>query len=161
MYYTAPSFLILPVYLTLFVVTTIMVIIQMMILFSSTGHCRPSLKDLCEHVVPTVADKWKDIGVHLLDSTLLDQRVLEVIAADHPHSVEACCKSMFEKWLSTQEKASWNQVIEAIQNVGLCYLASQLETKLKGEYIYVILCMALHSGGGSYWKLGGHLAKLK
>ena len=73
--------------------------------------------------------------MHLLDSTLLDQRVLEVIAADHPHSVEECCKSVFEKWLSTQEKASWNQVVEAIQNVGLRYLASQLETKLKGEYV--------------------------
>ena len=81
-----------------------------------------------------VADKWKDIGVQLLDSTLLDQRALEVIAADYPHSVEACCKSMFGKWLSTQERASWSQVIEAIQNVGLCYLASQLEKKLKGKY---------------------------
>ena len=73
--------------------------------------------------------------MHLLDSTLLDQRVLEVIAADHPQSVEECCKKVFEKWLSTKERASWNQVIEAIQNVGLCYVASQLEKKLKGEYV--------------------------
>ena len=73
--------------------------------------------------------------MHLLDSTLLDQRVLEVIAADYPHNVKCCCKSMFGKWLSTQEKASWNHVIEAIQNVGLHYLASQLETKLKGESV--------------------------
>ena len=50
------------------------------------------LKDLYEHVVPTIADKWRDVGVQLLDSNLLDQRILEVIAADHPHSVEECCK---------------------------------------------------------------------
>ena len=104
-----------------------------------TGHYRPSLQDLCEHVVPTVADRWKDIGVQLLDSTLLDQRVLEVIAADHPHSVEGCCKNMFEKWLSTQERASWNQVIEAVESVGLCYLGNQLEKKLKGENVILII----------------------
>jgi len=84
-------------------------------------------------VVPTIADRWKDIGVHLLDSTLIDQRVLEVIAADHPHSIEGCCKCMLEKWLNTQENASWNQLIEAIKNIELPYLASQLEKKLKGE----------------------------
>ena len=97
------------------------------------GHCRPLLKDLCKHVVPVIADKWEDIGVQLLDSDLLEQRVLEVIAADHPHSVEDCCKRMFDKWLSTQDKANWNQVIGAIQNIGLCNLASQLEKKLKGK----------------------------
>ena len=58
--------------------------------------------------MPSVADKWKDIGVHLLHPTLISNRVLEVIAADHPHSVEGCCKSMFEKWLDTQKDASWN-----------------------------------------------------
>ena len=65
--------------------------------------------------------------MQLLDSNLLDQRVLEVIAADHPHSVEECCKNMFEKWLDTEKKASWNQLIQAIENVGLSYLSSQLE----------------------------------
>ena len=91
------------------------------------------MKDLHEHVVPTIADKWRDVGVQLLDSNLLDQRVLEVIAADHPHSVEECCKSMFEKWLSTEKKASWNHLIQAIKNIGLSYLAGQLERKLAGE----------------------------
>ena len=47
-------------------------------------------------MVPSVADKWRDIGVHLLHPTLIDNRALEVIAADHPHSVEGCCKSMFK-----------------------------------------------------------------
>ena len=46
-------------------------------------------------MVPSVADKWKDIGVHLLH-TFVEDRVLEVIAANHPHSVEECCKSMFQ-----------------------------------------------------------------
>ena len=94
---------------------------------------RPLLKDLYDHVVPSVADKWRDIGVHLLHPTLIDNRVLEVIAADHPHSVEGCCKSMFEKWLGTQKDASWNQLIKSINTIGLCSVAKQLEKHLAGN----------------------------
>ena len=106
---------------------------QYLLNITLTGFSRPLLKDLYEHVVPTIADKWRDVGVQLLDSNLLDQRVLEVIAADHPHSVEECCKCMFEKWLSTEKKASWNQLIQTTKNIGLLYQASQLEKKLTGE----------------------------
>ena len=56
-----------------------------------------------------------------------------MIAADHPHSTEECCKSMFEKWLGTEKKASWNYLIQAIENIGLSHLSRQLERKLKGE----------------------------
>ncbi|XP_065917658.1 protein NLRC3-like [Dysidea avara] len=92
---------------------------------------RPILRDLYDQVVPSIADKWKDLGVQLLDPSLIDQRVLEVIAADHPHSVEDCCKSVFEKWLNTQEDASWQQLLEALKSVQLDYLSSQIENKLK------------------------------
>ena len=81
-------------------------------------------------MVPSVADKWRDIGVYLLHPTLVDNRVLEVIAADHPHSVEECCKSMFEKWLEIQKDASWNQLIEAINAIGLNSLAIKLQQDL-------------------------------
>ena len=50
-----------------------------------------------------------------------------MIAADHPHSVEECCKSMFEKWLNTQKDASWNQLVEAIKAIKLYVFASTLE----------------------------------
>jgi len=94
----------------------------------------PLLKDLYDHVVPSVADKWRDIGVHLLHPTLIGKRVLNVIAANHPQSVEDCCKSMFEKWLSTQkDTASWNQLIEVISIIGLHSLASRLEKVLTGK----------------------------
>jgi len=94
------------------------------------------LKDLYDHVVPSVADKWRYIGVYLLHPTLIRKRVLDVIEADHPHSVEDYCKRMFEKWLSTQKDASWNQLIEVINNIGLCSLASQLEKGLIGK-VYI------------------------
>ena len=84
-------------------------------------------------MVPFVADKWRDIGVRLLPPTLVDNRVLEVIAADHPHSVEDCCKGMFDKWLETQKDASWNQLIEAINAIELCSIASKLKKDIIGR----------------------------
>ena len=75
---------------------------------------RPLLKDLYEHVIPSVADKWRNIGVQLLHPTLVDDRALDVITADHPHSVQECCKNILEKWLETQKDANWKQILEAI-----------------------------------------------
>jgi len=97
------------------------------------GNNCPILRDLHSYVVPSVADKWRDLGVQLLDPTLIEQRVLEVIAADHPHSVENCCKKMFEKWLTTRINPSWSQLIEALKITGLCYVASQIEDRLQGK----------------------------
>ena len=101
-----------------------------------TGLCgRPLPKDLYNHVVPRVADKWKDIGVELLHPTLIDDRVLEMIKGNHPHSNEECCKIMFDKWLESQKEASWNQLLEAIKATGLKYIASKLENELTGNII--------------------------
>ena len=110
---------------------------SLLMIIMYTGDSRPILRDLYDQVVPSIADKWKDLGVQLLDPSLIDQRVLEVIAADHPHSVEGCCKSVFEKWLNTQEDASWQQLLEALKNVQLVYLSSQIENKLKTGMIFV------------------------
>ena len=111
----------------------------MVIIYIILGCDRPHLKDLYEHVVPLVADKWRDIGVYLLHPTLVDNRALEVIAANHPHSVEGCCKSMFEKWLETQKDASWSQLIETIKTIELDSLAIKLENDLPGKvYSYYI-----------------------
>ena len=94
---------------------------------------RPLLKDLYDLVTPSAADKWKDIGVHLLHPILIEKRVLEVIAADHLHSVENCCKSMFNKWLETQKDASWSQLIKVINAIGLHSLSKELEKHLAGN----------------------------
>ena len=87
-------------------------------------------------MIPSVSDKWRDIGVHLLHPTLVDKRVLEVIAANHPHSVEECCKSMFDKWLETRKDASWSELIKAISTIGLCSVAKELEEYRAGEHKY-------------------------
>ena len=102
-------------------------------LFLSGIYNRPLLRDLYDHVVPSVADKWRDIGVHLLPPTSVENRVLEVIAADHPHNVVDCCKAMFHKWLETQKDTSWNQLIEALNAIELYSFASKLRKDIIGR----------------------------
>ena len=97
------------------------------------GNDRPSLKDLYDHVVMKVADRWKDLGVQLLRSD--QEGMLNIIEADHPHSVVSCCKCLFGKWLNATEDASWNVLIKALKSpsVQLDYLAGQLEKMLITE----------------------------
>ena len=95
------------------------------------GSDRPSLKALHDHVVNSVAGKWKDLGVQLLPPDMID-----IIAADHPHDVVSCCKSVLKKWLeTTTTDATWNQLIGALRSpsVQLHHFASHLEQMLCTE----------------------------
>ena len=40
-----------------------------------------------------------------------------------------CCQEMFAKWLETEENASWDQLLKALQSssVQLIHLANQIE----------------------------------
>ena len=104
------------------------------------GSKRPLLKDLHDHVLLEVADKWRDLGVQLLAPE--HQVVLRVIAADHPHDVVSCCKCVLEKWLDTTTDATWNQLIKALRSpsIQLDYLAGQLEQMLITECKTVEFC---------------------
>ena len=97
------------------------------------GSDRPSLKDLNDHVVNNVADKWRDLGIQLLRPD--QEKMLDIIAADHPHGVVSCCKCVLNKWLDTTTDATWNKLIRALRSpsVQLDYLASQLEQKMITE----------------------------
>ena len=100
------------------------------------GNDRPSLKDLHDHVVMKVADRWKDLGVQLLRSD--QEKMLDIIEADHPHDAVRCCKCLFKKWVDATEDARWNVLIKALKgpSVQLDYLAGQLEKMLIIERKY-------------------------
>ena len=91
------------------------------------GYDRPILKDLCNHVVPGVADKWRDLGVQLLDP--ISGSTLDIIERNNPRDVVRCCQCMLEKWLEKTPDASWNQLLAALRSssVQLNHLASQIE----------------------------------
>ena len=93
------------------------------------GGDRPKLRDLVNHVVPSVANKWYDLGLQLLDSN--DENELNVIeASDVQNDAKTCCRKMFSMWLNTDELASWQKVIEALGLIELDNVASKIKDLL-------------------------------
>lgn len=101
------------------------------ILLEHTRHgSRPSMKDLNKHVIPSVATKWYDVGLELLETK--HEEELEIIETNN-NDVKTCCRKMFSKWLKTDELASWNKLIEALKSVELNKLASDIEQLLQKQ----------------------------
>ena len=111
-------------------------------LYHCVGSDRPSLKDLYDHVVNNFAAIWKDLGVQLLPPD--QEKMLDIIAANHPNDVVSCCKCVFKEWLEKTSGATWNQLIQALRSpsVQLPTLADQLQQMLFTECkIYQQLAM--------------------
>ena len=72
-------------------------------------------------------NKWRDLGIVLIGQD--DVYVLDIIKANSTDNVE-CCSRMFTEWRQRTPKASWKQLIEALKEVKLTQLASELEELL-------------------------------
>ena len=68
------------------------------------------------------ANKWEDLGQYLLNDTV----VLSHIRESNPETSQRC-KRMFDKWL--ERNATWSELITALENVGLTYLAGIIKEK--------------------------------
>ena len=101
------------------------------IFFRFSGNDRPIIKDLDNYVVKDVADRWRYLGIQLLDP--FSGNDLNIIEKNHPLNVVGCCHSMFQKWLETKPDATWNQLLLALKSpcVELNHLADQIEQKLR------------------------------
>ena len=78
-----------------------------------------------------MAARWYDLGTELLTYDTVG--TLDVIKADYPNDVSACCNKMFVKWLELQPSATWSQLIIALGNIGMNVAAeSVIECLLKG-----------------------------
>ena len=93
---------------------------------------RPDDKHLNKYVRGKVcaagADKWRDLGIVLMGQDAVTD--LDTIKVDHPYNVKECCSRMFTEWRQRTPKASWKQLIEALKEVKLTQLASELEELL-------------------------------
>lgn len=89
---------------------------------------RPEMKFLNRYVRESLCakgtDMWKDLGIELLGST----NALDVISNNN-NDIRNCCSAMFQLWLDRQPTASWRQLIEALKQLRLTYLADQIESK--------------------------------
>ena len=88
----------------------------------------PNMKKLQEIMRRTyIAPKWFELGVELLKN----DGHLEVIKADHPNDVKACCCEMFKKWLETTPNASWSQLVTALNNIQMNTAADAISKQYK------------------------------
>ena len=88
------------------------------------------------HVIKEVAaacayrpDVWRDLGIELLGQGGIVE--LDVIKANNTDDVMKCCSKMLSLWLQLQIEASWNQLIEALEQVKLNRLAKEIKKALK------------------------------
>ena len=88
-------------------------------------------------------NKWLDLGIELMGQD--DVYVLDIIKANSTDNAE-CCSRMFTEWRQRTPKASWKQLIEALKEVELTQLASELEELLSPlpelEGITIVYCVA-------------------
>ena len=84
-------------------------------------------------MIPSVATRWYELGVVLLDTKYQNQ--LTIIEADTRNDAVTCCRKMFSKWLNTDELASWDRLMKALRIVRLNNVASDIQSLLQGEYV--------------------------
>ena len=86
----------------------------------TSGYHYPTSKQLRNILKPDtsgLAARWYDLGTQLLTADTVG--TLDVIKANHPNDVSACCNKMFVMWLELQPNATWSQLIAALRKVGM------------------------------------------
>ena len=58
---------------------------------------------------------------------------LKVIEVNYPNNVEECCSMMFRKWRETTPTGSWGKLLQALKEINLMQLASELEELISIE----------------------------
>jgi len=88
------------------------------------------LRDLNNFIVPFVGGKWYNLGVQLLDPK--SEATLRYWKTELHKGADELCTDMFSHWLTTNKKASWNDVISALKapSINLLNLADDVEKKL-------------------------------
>ena len=89
-----------------------------------------------EKVCAAGTNKWQELGVVLMGQDAVF--VLDVIRTNHTNNIKECCSRMFTEWRQITPKASWKQLIEALKEVKLTQLASELEELLEPAEAYQI-----------------------
>ena len=94
-----------------------------------TGCDRPAFKFLNQHVRKGVSFRWHDLGLELLEQE--DEDELGEIETNYPNDRSECYKKMFQLWLRKYaDKATWDQLIQALRVVDLNTLANKVERML-------------------------------
>lgn len=94
------------------------------------GTDKPSVK-LLNKYRGKFAPHWCVLGTQLLEEKYISQ--LDVIERNNPNDAESSCYKMFKYWLEVDIKASWNKLIDALEEIGQNTLADEMKQDiLKG-----------------------------
>ena len=74
-------------------------------------------------------DKWYDLGLTLMGEG--SRNSLDVISIDKRNTFQ-CCDAMFGLWLQRVPSASWAQLIEALKEISMDNIATDLDNRLQG-----------------------------
>ena len=89
---------------------------------------RPEEKYFNIHVKKNICaagpEVWRDLGVQLLQEK--DIIALDMIK-NNKAELAVCCSEMFKLWLESQPKASWRNLIHALNQINLNKLAFDVE----------------------------------
>ena len=97
------------------------------IIFS--GKDCPTLKHLSRikrNEAAGVSKKWRELGNELLDGY---GHKLDTIQLDH-QTVDERCDAMFKEWLDVKPDANWNQLCDALNNIGMNTAATNIKKKI-------------------------------
>ena len=89
------------------------------------GTEKPNIILLNNHVRRDAAPQWHDLGEQLLMETLTHK--LGVIGEEHRGDDKRCCSEMFSLWLNDDFKATWNKLLELLQQSGYDKVAATLK----------------------------------
>ena len=90
-------------------------------------HVRAQLCAACD----SNPQAWKDLGNELIPD---GDAAVRGIAANN-QNVTTCCALMFDTWLQREPNASWRQLIDALNIIGLNKLAAEIAGKLESPTV--------------------------
>ena len=99
----------------------------------STGNEKPTTRDVCRHVVPSYAHKWRFLGVELQ----FDQAELDIIFSNHHNDSVSCCRDLMSGWLQKFPSATWDQLLTAIDNLPEFTCTSDVEGTI---LLSIVMC---------------------
>ena len=91
---------------------------------------RPTLRDVDEHIVTSVAAHWKRLALKLG----LEFCVIEIISKNHSNDCEGACQDMFKRWLGEDRhtgvvERTWSTILTTLGRAG----HAELERSLRNE----------------------------
>ena len=91
--------------------------------------------DLNRYVIRNYAADWEDIGLELG----VQHNILKIISADNQQKCVPCFRSMLDKWLELNPKATWSTLEVAITNVNRTSKGLDPVTDVYGEMLQSVM----------------------